>query len=119
MGEARGSLGAMWGAMIDEVVTGMRDWRTAHPQATFAEIEAAIDERLHVLRARMIEEAALAGMAETAGEQVAAACAMCGGPLQPRGQHDRQVRVQGDQRVQLRRPYLGCTRCGGGLFPPG
>ena len=119
MGEEQRPLGATWAAMIDEVITGMRDWRTAHPHATFTEIEAAIDERLHGLRARMIEEAALAQRAAATAECTAGACALCGGPLRPRGQHERPVRVHGDQRVRLRRPYLVCTRCGRGAFPPG
>ena len=92
--------GATWAAQIEEVVTGMRDWRTAHPHATFTEIEAAIDERLTVLRARKIEEAALVA----ASDPIPPACAACGGPVQPRGQHARQVCVQGDQPVHLSRP---------------
>jgi hypothetical protein len=110
------SLGATWAVQIEEVVTGLRDWRSAHPHATFTEIEAAIDDRLTALRARMIEEAALA--AAVTGP-VPPACVACGGPLHPRGQHTRQVRVQGDQPVQLHRPYLVCSRCDRGLFPPG
>ena len=44
-----------WQQLVEEVVTGMWDWRTAHPRATFREIESALDERLERMRARMLE----------------------------------------------------------------
>jgi len=117
----RDALEARWHALIEEVVSGMRDWRTAHPRATFREIEAAINERLDRLRARMLEEAALASRAtDLAGLARAErpACPECGQPLEARGQHERTVTVQGDQQVRLRRSYAVCPSCGGGLFPP-
>src|SRR5260370_31033468 len=36
-------------------VLGMTQWRKEHPQATWAEIEAAVDERINQLRAQLIE----------------------------------------------------------------
>lgn len=30
----------------EEILTGMREWRIAHPKATFAEIQTAVDDRL-------------------------------------------------------------------------
>ena len=97
---------ARWRALSEEVLMGMRDWRAAHPRATFAEIEAAVDARLNGLRARMLEDVALATRAAQVGEGCDAErplCADCGQPLQARGQHTREVTVQGDQRVRLRR----------------
>ena len=47
-------LDARWQAVSEEVLTGMKDWRVQHPKATFREIEAALDERLARLRARML-----------------------------------------------------------------
>ena len=35
-------MGASWEHLVQEVLTGRRDWRAAHPKATFAEIEAAV-----------------------------------------------------------------------------
>lgn len=121
MGEER--LGAGWQMQIEEVVTGMREWRTAHPQATFAEIEAALDERLARLRARLLEEAALASRARTVGDAAAGGdrlhCPDCGHPLHRRGEATRTLTVHGDQPVVLRRHYATCPACGTGLFPPG
>jgi hypothetical protein len=119
---AREDWEARWRVLSEEVLTGMWDWRTAHPRATFAEIEAAVDERLNRLRARMLEEVALASraaqlQAEPAGGRPP--CPECGQPLQPRGEHTRELTVQGDQTVRLRRSYAVCQACGAGLFPPG
>lgn len=64
-----------------EDLTGICDWRTAHPTATFAEIEAAIDERLDRLRARLLQEVALASAAAGADRPAPAwpVCPACGG----------------------------------------
>jgi hypothetical protein len=37
-------------------VLGMTQWRKEHPKATWAEIEAAVDERINQLRAQLIED---------------------------------------------------------------
>ena len=36
---------AHWRELAEEVLTGFREWREAHPTATLAEIEAALDAR--------------------------------------------------------------------------
>ncbi len=41
----------------------MREWRLEHPKATFREIEAAVDEKLGGMRARLLEDLALASRA--------------------------------------------------------
>jgi|SRR5579871_2551585 len=111
---------AHWPALIEDVMTGMQDWRTAHPHATFREIEAAVNERLDRVRARMLEAAALASAAAPVGGATAppVPCPACGQPLAARGTHERTVTVQGDQPVRLRRGYGVCPACGAGLFPP-
>ena len=123
MDEPRAPLSVRWQVLVEEVITGMADWRTAHATATFAELEVEVEARLGELRARLLEEAALAGgMARGAEAERADAhppCPACGGLLVARGQQTRQVRVRGDRPVVLRRPYLTCTACGRGLFPPG
>jgi YgiT-type zinc finger domain-containing protein len=113
---------AQWQALTEEVLSGMQDWRTAHPKATFAEIETAVDERLGRMRARMLEAAALASAAtdvsgSEAGERPT--CPNCGQALVAWGQRERALRVPGQQTVALRRSYAVCPACGTGLFPPG
>ncbi len=113
---------ARWRALSEEVLTGMQDWRAAHPRATFAEIEAEVESQLGRLRVRLLEDAALASRAADVAAQPAGerpACPSCGQALQPRGQEPRAVTIRGDQAVQLHRSYAVCSACGTGLFPPG
>jgi YgiT-type zinc finger domain-containing protein len=119
---AHDGLEAHWQELIEDVLTGMQDWRTAHPQASFAEIESAVDERLAGVRARMLEAAALASRAADVGALAEAErprCPECGQPLVERGRHTRTLTAAGDQAVHLERSYAVCPSCGTGLFPPG
>jgi hypothetical protein len=100
----------------------MADWRAAHPKATFTEIEAALDERLNQVRARVLADLALASRA--ADLQAASAaerprCASCGVVLQARGQSKRGVVTHGGAEVTRVRSYATCPQCGEGSFPPG
>ncbi len=111
-----------WRTLSEELMTGLRDWRAAHPRATFAEIEAVVDERLNGMRARLLEDLALAsGATEVAAAsgQERPHCPGCGGALQARGRGERTVITQGDRPIRLRRSYAVCTACGSGHFPPG
>lgn len=110
-----------WWALAQEVLTGMKEWRLQHPTAPFSEIEAALDERLGRLRARMLEDAALASAATTwsqEGDGARPACPTCGAPLQSRGEHPRGLQTQAGQEITLTRSYGTCPACGTGLFPP-
>jgi hypothetical protein len=110
-----------WRTLSEAVMAGLQDWQAAHPRATFAELEAVVDERLNGMRARMLENLALARAAaeQPEGEEAPPACPDCGRPLQRRGYQTRTVTVQGDQAVRLRRQYAVCPACGTGVFPPG
>jgi hypothetical protein len=109
-----------WRELSDEVLSGMKEWRFQHPRATLREIEAALDERLARLRARMLEDTALASAAaDWAGEETEPVCPACGTPLQARGEHARTLQTHGGQTLSLSRDYGVCPTCGGGLFPPG
>ena len=99
-------LDAHWHALSDEVITGMKEWRIQHPRATFQEIETALDERLARLRARMLEDAALASRAadlSAASEAERPVCPACGIPMQPRGQPSRELLTNHDQTLHLKR----------------
>ena len=52
-------LAVKWHVETDEVVTGMADWRAAHPKATLKEIELQMDVLFAKMKARMLAEAAL------------------------------------------------------------
>jgi hypothetical protein len=113
---------ARWQDLSEEVFTGMAEWRVQHPRATFSEIEAALDERLAGVRARMLQDVALASAAAdltTAGTEERPCCPECGHALEAHGQEDRTLRTTYDRSVTLRRSYARCPACGVGLFPPG
>jgi hypothetical protein len=86
-----------WASEAEAMLTGVKEWRQAHPRATLAEIEAAVDERLARVRARLIEDVALA----------------------LRGPEVRHLRTTYEHELALRRHYLRCPACGEALFPPG
>ncbi len=115
------ALDARWHELTEEVITGMTDWRVQHPKATFREIEAALDERLARIRARMLEDAALVSRATEAqaeGSEAPLACPQCGTALQARGKQRRELVTQHDQPIHLQREYAVCPQCGKGFFPP-
>lgn len=99
---------AVAGAQAD-----LRLWRAAHPNATFAEMEAAVEERLGAVRAALLADAGGGVPAAAFGP-----CPTCGTPLRPRGHKTRTLRIPGGVQVPLNRPYAMCPHCGQGLFPP-
>src|SRR5437879_3257873 len=108
-----------WQKVGEAVFQGMAVWRQAHPHATFAEIEAAVEDRLGALRAELIEDTvATSAEARGAGAE-RPKCVECGHGLEARGTRERMVTVRGNRLVRLRRHYLVCPACGAGLFPPG
>src|SRR5512142_715289 len=91
---------AKWQREIDEVITGMKEWRLQHPKASLREIEHALDEKLSEVRARMLEDIALSSKAAKLGEDDQAdeesaserpRCPKCGGPLESRGEQARTL----------------------------
>jgi predicted RNA-binding Zn-ribbon protein involved in translation (DUF1610 family) len=107
-----------WAELTEEVMSGMVDWQAAHPRATFAEIERAVEERLDGLRSRLLERAVRA-QARTTAEAGPTTCPTCGRNLVARGKHRRTLTVPGGGTVPLVRAYPTCPACGAGLFPPG
>jgi hypothetical protein len=105
---------AGWDRQAAEARAAIQAWRTAHPQATLKQIEQEVDRQLAVVRARLVEAAALAG-------PVAAAppCPDCGGPMRWEGARTRRLTTTHDEAIALTRRYARCPRCGTGLFPPG
>ena len=102
-------------------VLGMTQWRKEHPKATWAEIEAAVDERMNQLRAQLIQDVVQMGETEEWSqkpEEERPKCATCGKPLSVRGEQTRFIQTTGGEAVKLTRTYGTCPACGGGFFPP-
>jgi hypothetical protein len=52
-----------WRALSEQVLSEMQTWRAAHPRSTLAEIETEAEPRVVRLRARLVEDTALASAA--------------------------------------------------------
>lgn len=96
----------------------LRAWRTAHPQATFYDIEVATERQLARVRAALVRELVsepVPGPAPAGRPR----CPACGVTMQQVGQQERTVRLAHDEPVAVRGPRYRCPGCGAGLFPPG
>jgi hypothetical protein len=92
--------------------------RQAHPTATWAEIETAIDTQLGPLRAEMLGDTAMASdAADLHGERPV--CPTCEERLAAAGPRRRRLRGEQDVPIAVERTYARCPACGTGLFPPG
>jgi hypothetical protein len=103
-------------------MAGIEEWRLQHPKATLREIEAAVDARLAELRARMLQDVALASQAADVSQaraQDRPKGPHCGTLVEPRGPRERQVTTHHGKTLRLRRRYVMCPTCQVGFFPPG
>lgn len=98
---------------LTEIRRTLTHWHATHPQATFLEMEEAVEVQLHRLRASLL--------AEQTDETIVReqpGCAECGQRMGPRSQQQRRIVLGGDATVELDRAYSVCPSCGMGLFPP-
>lgn len=110
-----------WQQEVDAVLIGMKEWRLQHPRATFQEIEAALDEHWAMVRARMLQDLALASAAakvDDGADGERPPCPRCGKPLEARGDEVRTLTTNYNQPITLTRSYAYCPACEAGLFPP-
>ncbi len=110
-----------WHRMTEQIMAGMREWRLAHPKATLREIEDQLDTRWARVRARLLEDMALASAAAdwaATPKSQQPTCPDCGQPLRLRGSDTRILQTHGGQSLSLERSYGTCPACGTGLFPP-
>lgn len=102
-------------------LTDMKEWRRAHPKATFVEIEDEVHRRMMELEAQVLQDAAQASESREWGKspgQSAPVCPTCAVPLQARGQRQRILQGNGGQSVTLCRTYGTCPACHQSFFPP-
>ena len=101
-------------------VLGMTQWRKEHPKATWAEIEAAVDEQINQLRAQLLQDLVQVGEGEDwrkLPEAQRPTCATCGQRLWARGEQTRYLQTNGGEAIKLTRTYGTCPACGVGFFP--
>jgi len=107
----------LWHELSEEVMSGMIEWREQHPKATLTEIEDELDERLSKMRARMVEDMAMASEAANVVDDKVK-CPECGSRLESRGKKARTLKTHHNREITLRRGYGKCPKCGAGFFPP-
>lgn len=91
----------------------MTAWRTAHPRATFAEMEVEATRQVAALRAELLAVALAAGAEETTPT-----CPTCDRVMQRIGMHQRTLTVSEAERVTVTGRRYRCSACGTELFPP-
>ena len=101
-------------------MTGMSEWLAEHPHATLEEIEEALDGRMSILRAQMLEDAVIKVSQQEnwrdASKEERPKCEGCGAALIARGKRTRLLQTSGGQQVKLERSYVSCPDCGQGFF---
>lgn len=106
-----------WLADAADRFATLEAWRQAHPRATWAEIEAAVEAQLGPLRAALLQDTALASAAADLSEE-RPPCPACGERLRSAGRRRRRLRGEQDVPLDLERTYARCPACRTGFFPP-
>src|SRR5436305_14976912 len=81
-------------------VLGTTQWRKEHPKATWAEIEAAIDEQINQVRAQLIQDVVQMEESEEWSqmpEEERPKCATCGKQLWARWKQTRWLQSYGGE----------------------
>lgn len=104
-----------WRALSEEILSGMKEWRQAYPNATFREREEAAHERVSRLEAHLVQETV---RADERNDWVQGpvdqrpTCPNCGVPLVSRGKRQQVLQSQGGQRINVQRTYGTCLQLG-------
>ena len=117
-----GTFDQRWPQEAEAVLSGFKGWRLQHPTATLSEIEAALDERWAVARARLLAEAALPSAAadlRALPAEERPRCPQCGDLLGRRGPEARHLTTTYEQPLTLRRHDAVCAACDQAVIPPG
>jgi NADH pyrophosphatase NudC (nudix superfamily) len=108
-----------WQMVMDEMLSGLTEWRQQHPKATFRDIEQETMRRISSLQARLMSDLAQTSEATTWTAETTAVCPECGAEMRPDGQRTRHLQGLGGADIPLQRSYVVCVACGAGFFPPG
>ena len=109
-----------WLQKSEEILSDIKEWRRAHPKATFVEIEDEVHKRMMQLEAQVLQEAAQESSSREWGGPLSEdhpRCPKCAVPLKARGKHKRTLQGNGGESVTLHRTYGMCSKCGESFFP--
>src|SRR5215472_1836985 len=110
-----------WVEKSQEMLSDIKEWRQAHPKATFVEIEDEVHRRMMQLEAHVLRDAAQESASRVWGQETSEApphCPTCQVPLQARGRSERTLPGNGGAPITLPRTYGTCPKCGESFFPP-
>jgi hypothetical protein len=111
-----------WADLFGEASQEVESWRRKQKKATLTEIENTVDNELARLRAKMIEDLALASEVadlRTLAREERPECPQCGRPVAANGRQKRELTTDHEQRVELKRSKAYCRHCKLSFFPPG
>lgn len=114
--------GRSWDELFAEAEAHVRQWRAGNKRATWTEIENEVDAQLAVVRARMVQELALASKLVDIRRLERAErpkCPVCARPLSANGRDQRTLVTDHEQRVELERSKAYCSHCKVSFFPSG
>lgn len=109
-----------WLTKSAKILSDVKEWRKAHPKATFVEIEDEVHRRMMQLEAHLLQDAAQESASRVWGKEINGTpptCPTCQVPLQARGQRERTLQGNGGESVTLTRTYGTCPKCGESFFP--
>lgn len=109
-----------WLSKSAMILSDVKEWRKAHPKATFVEIEEEVHRRMMQLEAHVLRDAAQESSSREWGKkrnEKVPHCPTCQLPLQARGKHSRTLQGNGGEQVTLTRTYGTCPKCGESFFP--
>jgi YgiT-type zinc finger domain-containing protein len=89
-------------------------WHATHPDATFYDMELAVERQIERLRAVL-----LSSQTDGTFTEERPACPHCGTTMVQRTRRRKRVVLKGDETLDVERNYVVCPSCGEGLFPPG
>ena len=104
-----------------KILSDVKEWRKAHPKATFVEIEDEVHRRMVALEAQLLQDTAQESASRSWGREAGGEiprCPTCQVPLQARGQQARTLQGNGGASVTFQRTYGTCPSCGESFFPP-
>lgn len=111
----------IWLSKGAKILREVKEWRRAHPKATFVEIEDEVHRQMVQLEAHLLQDAAQESASRTWGKETSGEvprCPTCQVSLQARGQQKRTLQGNGGESVTLLRTYGTCPNCGESFFPP-
>jgi hypothetical protein len=110
-----------WLSLSAKILSDVKEWRKAHPKATFVEIENEVHRRMMQLEAHLLGDAAQESASRVWGKGISGAppnCPTCQVPLQARGQRERTLQGNGGENITLTRTSANLPQVRGEFFPP-